>query len=43
MIFRSSWAGPGARVKARSDEAFRKLIARFIGFYTDNLLSPDLG
>ena len=30
-------------VKARSDEAFRKLIARFVSFYTDNLLNPTWG
>ena len=30
-------------VKARSDEAFRKLIARFVSFYTDNLLNPNWG
>lgn len=30
-------------VKARSDEAFRKLIARFVSFYTDNLLGPVWG
>jgi FAD/FMN-containing dehydrogenase len=30
-------------VKARSDETFRKLIARFVSFYTDNLLNPIWG
>jgi hypothetical protein len=30
-------------VKAQSDEAFRKLIARFISFYTANLLNPTWG
>ena len=30
-------------VKARSDAAFRKLIARFVGFYTDHLLNPTWG
>src|SRR3984885_7231971 len=30
-------------VKARSDEAFRKLIARFVRFYTDSLLNPIWG
>jgi FAD/FMN-containing dehydrogenase len=30
-------------VKARSDEAFRKLIARFVSFYTENLLGPVWG
>ena len=30
-------------VKARSDETFRKLIARFVGFYTDKLLNPIWG
>jgi hypothetical protein len=30
-------------VKARSDEAFRKLIARFVSFYTDKLLNSIWG
>ncbi len=30
-------------VKARSDDSFRKLIARFVSFYTDNLLNPIWG
>jgi FAD/FMN-containing dehydrogenase len=30
-------------VKARSDEAFRKLITRFVSFYSDNLLNPNWG
>jgi FAD/FMN-containing dehydrogenase len=30
-------------VKARSDEAFRKLIQRFVSFYTDNLFNPIWG
>jgi hypothetical protein len=35
------WAS--GTVKARSDQAFRKLIARFVNFYTDNLLNPIWG
>jgi len=30
-------------VKARSDEAFHALIARFVSFYTDNLFNPHWG
>ncbi len=30
-------------VKAQSDEAFRKLIARFVSFFTENLLNPTWG
>ena len=30
-------------VKAQSDAAFRKLIARFISFYADNLFNPTWG
>lgn len=30
-------------VKARSDAAFRRLIARFVSFYTDKLLNPIWG
>ena len=37
------WAGHGAPVKARSDETFRKLIARFMSFYADTLLNPIWG
>jgi FAD/FMN-containing dehydrogenase len=35
--------GAWGTVKARSDEAFRQLIARFVSFYTDNLLNPNWG
>jgi hypothetical protein len=35
------WAS--GTVKARSDQAFRKLIARFVNFYTDNLRNPIWG
>ena len=31
------------KVKARSDEAFRKLIARFVSFYADDLFNPTWG
>jgi FAD/FMN-containing dehydrogenase len=31
------------KAKARSDAAFRKLIARFISFYSENLLNPIWG
>jgi FAD/FMN-containing dehydrogenase len=30
-------------IKAQSDAAFRKLIARFVGFYADNLMNPHWG
>ncbi len=30
-------------IKAKSDAAFQKLIARFIGFYHDNLFNPHWG
>lgn len=30
-------------IKAKSDEAFRKLIARFFAFYTDSLFNPHWG
>ncbi|HKY29244.1 MAG TPA: FAD-binding oxidoreductase [Pyrinomonadaceae bacterium] len=35
------WAG--GTVKARTDDAFRKLIAHFISFYAANLLNPHWG
>jgi FAD/FMN-containing dehydrogenase len=35
--------GAWGTVKAHSDEAFRKLIARFVSFYRDNLLNPIWG
>jgi FAD/FMN-containing dehydrogenase len=31
------------KIKANSDDAFRKLIARFVGFYADNLFNPHWG
>jgi FAD/FMN-containing dehydrogenase len=33
----------GATIKADSDAAFRQLIARFVGFYHDNLFNPHWG
>ena len=33
----------GGTVKAASDVAFRRLIARFVGFYGDSLLNPHWG
>src|SRR4029434_6555666 len=30
-------------IQAKSDEAYRKLIARFIGFYYDHLFNPHWG
>jgi len=35
--------GAGGKMKAQSDEAFRKLIARFIDFYHDHLFNPHWG
>ena len=35
------WAG--GRIKATSDESFRKLISHFINFYSSNLLNPHWG
>ncbi|MGH8219050.1 MAG: FAD-binding protein [Steroidobacteraceae bacterium] len=35
--------GAGAKIKAQSDEAFRKLITRFIDFYHDHLFNPHWG
>jgi hypothetical protein len=35
--------GAGGVVQARSDDAFRALIARFLDFYRDNLLNPHWG
>jgi len=35
------WAG--GRIQANSDEAFRKLIGRFIAFYAANLFNPHWG
>ena len=33
----------GGRVKAQSDAAYARLIARFLGFYVDNLFNPHWG
>jgi FAD/FMN-containing dehydrogenase len=33
----------GGKIKARSDEAFRKLIARFVAFYAETLFNPHWG
>jgi FAD/FMN-containing dehydrogenase len=37
------FGGAGGRIKASSDEAFRRLVARFLAFYADNLLGPRWG
>ncbi|HTW35101.1 MAG TPA: FAD-binding oxidoreductase [Rhizomicrobium sp.] len=37
--FGAAWG----KIKATSDEAFRKLIAGFLAFYADNLLNPHWG
>src|SRR5215471_15661915 len=39
QFFGAAWG----KIKAKSDDAFRKLIARFIDFYPDNLLNPHWG
>ena len=38
-FFGSAWG----KIKAQSDNAFRKLITRFFDFYVDNLMSPRWG
>jgi FAD/FMN-containing dehydrogenase len=38
-FFGAAWG----KIQAKSDEAFRKLIARFVGFYAENLLNPHWG
>ncbi|HVJ51653.1 MAG TPA: FAD-binding protein [Aliidongia sp.] len=38
-FFGAAWG----KVKARSDDAFRKLIGRFVDFYAENLLNPHWG
>jgi len=38
-FFGAAWG----KVQARSDEAFRKLIAQFIRFYAENLFNPHWG
>jgi FAD/FMN-containing dehydrogenases len=37
------FGGAKGKIKARSDEAYRKLIARFIGFYHEALFNPHWG
>lgn len=37
------FGGAFGRVTARTDDAYRKLIARFVAFYADNLLNPHWG
>jgi FAD/FMN-containing dehydrogenase len=37
------FGGARGKIQAKSDEAFRKLIARFVGFYAENLLNPHWG
>ena len=38
-FFGAAWG----TIKARSDEAFRRLLARFLAFYADSLCQPALG
>ncbi|HSS71718.1 MAG TPA: FAD-binding oxidoreductase [Casimicrobiaceae bacterium] len=38
-FFGAAWG----KIKAQSDDAFRKLIGRFIGFYAENLFNPHWG
>jgi FAD/FMN-containing dehydrogenase len=38
-FFGAAWG----KIRAKSDEAFRKLIARFVDFYAENLLNPHWG
>jgi hypothetical protein len=35
--------GIGGIIHANSDEAYRRLIGKFVGFYADNLLNPHWG
>ncbi|HLN26119.1 MAG TPA: FAD-binding oxidoreductase [Gemmataceae bacterium] len=37
------FGGVSGTIKARSDAAFRKLIARIVGFYSDRLFNPHWG
>ena len=37
------FGGAKGKIKATSDEAYRKLIARFLGFYHDALFNPHWG
>jgi hypothetical protein len=39
----SVFGGGGGVIKASSDDAFRRLIERFIGFYSDALFNPHWG
>ncbi len=38
-----AFGGAAARIKAASDDAFRRLVARFLGFYAEALLGPHWG
>lgn len=37
------FGGVWGTIEAQSDDAFRRLIARFLGFYADNLFNPHWG
>jgi len=37
------FGGAWGTIQARSDEAFRRLIERFVGFYAENLFTPHWG
>ncbi|MEO7382843.1 MAG: FAD-binding oxidoreductase, partial [Paracoccaceae bacterium] len=37
------FGGANGKIQAPSDDAFRRLIARFVDFYADNLLNPHWG
>jgi FAD/FMN-containing dehydrogenase len=39
QFFGAAWG----KVQAKSDEAYRRLIARFVAFYTENLFNPHWG
>src|SRR4029077_19589033 len=39
----ASLGAVGAMIKANSDAAYRRLIARFVAFYADSLLNPHWG
>ena len=43
MSCRPISAAPSGSIKAQSDDAFRRLIARFLSFYVDNLFNPHWG
>ena len=38
-----SFGGFFGKIKARSDDAYRALVARFLGFYRDSLMNPHWG